>query len=211
MSPHASCFFNLFRFCRPDECSRLWRVDRPVLRSDRQLPPNALPANHRLPHHPGAPAPGASTVLQRDVWDWGAASLHHAVRFKKTLCLFFFFYPFSPPVSISSSTVHLLCFICSPLTHSLRSSQASPTLLSTSKEVTSFLQEVLHPKLAGFKPNRALGLFRTQTDSGIHCLTGFSWQVSLYSDVTVMCSVRQVYLSSLKQQSHWGERCWLVF
>ncbi|XP_074520327.1 thioredoxin domain-containing protein 16 [Halichoeres trimaculatus] len=43
------------------------------------------------------------------------------------------------------------------------SSLASPARLSTSKEVKSFLE----PKLAGFKPNRVLGLFKTQTDAGV--------------------------------------------
>ncbi|XP_034533835.1 thioredoxin domain-containing protein 16 isoform X2 [Notolabrus celidotus] len=51
------------------------------------------------------------------------------------------------------------------------SSQASPTLLSTPQEVTSFLQEVPHPDLTGYKPNRVLGLFKTQTDSGVSLFT----------------------------------------
>ncbi|KAA8579536.1 hypothetical protein FQN60_006629 [Etheostoma spectabile] len=35
---------------------------------------------------------------------------------------------------------------------------ASPVLLSTQEEVTSFLQEVPHPELAGYTPDRVLGL-----------------------------------------------------
>ncbi|KAF1371668.1 hypothetical protein PFLUV_G00270840 [Perca fluviatilis] len=38
---------------------------------------------------------------------------------------------------------------------------ASPVLLSTQEEVTSFLQEVPHPVLAGYTPDRLLGLFET--------------------------------------------------
>uniref|UniRef100_UPI0037E7B100 thioredoxin domain-containing protein 16 n=1 Tax=Semicossyphus pulcher TaxID=241346 RepID=UPI0037E7B100 len=51
------------------------------------------------------------------------------------------------------------------------SHQASPVLLSTQKEVTSFLQEVPHPELAGYKPDRVLGLFQTQTDAGVSLFT----------------------------------------
>lgn len=47
-----------------------------------------------------------------------------------------------------------------------RSQQAAPVLLSTQEEVTSFLQEVAHPELAGYKPDRVLGLFKTQTHAG---------------------------------------------
>ncbi|XP_054479775.1 thioredoxin domain-containing protein 16 [Anoplopoma fimbria] len=47
---------------------------------------------------------------------------------------------------------------------------ASPALLSTQEEVTSFLQ-VPHPKLAGYKPDRVLGLFRTQADAGVRPFT----------------------------------------
>ena len=47
-----------------------------------------------------------------------------------------------------------------------RSRPASPALLSTKEEVMSFLQEVSHPDLAGYKPDRVLGLFKTQSHAG---------------------------------------------
>lgn len=47
-----------------------------------------------------------------------------------------------------------------------RSLQASPVLLSTKEEVTSFLQEVPHPELAGYHPDRVMGLFKTQLHTG---------------------------------------------
>ncbi|XP_049918948.1 thioredoxin domain-containing protein 16 isoform X2 [Epinephelus moara] len=46
----------------------------------------------------------------------------------------------------------------------------SPALLSTQEEVTSFLQ-VPHAELAGYKPGRVLGLFRTQTHTGVPLFT----------------------------------------
>jgi len=49
--------------------------------------------------------------------------------------------------------------------------QASPVLLSTKEEVTSFLQEVPHPELAGYKPDRVLGLFKTQKQAGVSLFT----------------------------------------
>ncbi|XP_060888713.1 thioredoxin domain-containing protein 16 isoform X1 [Labrus mixtus] len=49
------------------------------------------------------------------------------------------------------------------------SSRDSPVLLSTPKEVTSFLQESPHNELAGHKPDRVLGLF--QTDAGASLFT----------------------------------------
>ncbi|XP_041637424.1 thioredoxin domain-containing protein 16 isoform X2 [Cheilinus undulatus] len=49
--------------------------------------------------------------------------------------------------------------------------QASPVRLSTPKEVTSFLQEVPHPELVGYQPERVLGLFETQTDTGVSLFT----------------------------------------
>ncbi|CAJ1087009.1 thioredoxin domain-containing protein 16 isoform X1 [Xyrichtys novacula] len=61
-------------------------------------------------------------------------------------------------------TEALHCFI-------LLSSRASPVLLSTQKEVKSFLQEAPYPELTGFTPNRALGLFRTPTDAGVSLFT----------------------------------------
>ncbi|XP_026218596.1 thioredoxin domain-containing protein 16 isoform X2 [Anabas testudineus] len=51
------------------------------------------------------------------------------------------------------------------------SRSASPVLLSSEEEVTSFLQEVPHPDLAGYKPHRVLGLFKTQTDTGVSMFT----------------------------------------
>ncbi|XP_035484357.2 thioredoxin domain-containing protein 16 isoform X1 [Scophthalmus maximus] len=48
---------------------------------------------------------------------------------------------------------------------------ASPALLSTQEEVTSFLQEVPHPELAGYMPSRVLGLFNTQTHAGVPVFT----------------------------------------
>uniref|UniRef100_A0A4W6DZL2 Thioredoxin domain containing 16 n=1 Tax=Lates calcarifer TaxID=8187 RepID=A0A4W6DZL2_LATCA len=47
----------------------------------------------------------------------------------------------------------------------------SPALLSTQEEVTSFLQEVPHPELAAYKPDRVLGLFKTQTHTGVPVFT----------------------------------------
>lgn len=46
-----------------------------------------------------------------------------------------------------------------------RSQQASPVLLSTQEEVTSFLQEVPQPELTDHKPHRVLGLFQSQTQA----------------------------------------------
>nr|XP_020447657.1 thioredoxin domain-containing protein 16 isoform X2 [Monopterus albus] len=48
---------------------------------------------------------------------------------------------------------------------------ASPVLLSTQEEVTSFLQEVPHPELAGYKLDRVLGLFKAQTHAGVLVFT----------------------------------------
>uniref|UniRef100_A0A1A8JD98 Thioredoxin domain containing 16 n=3 Tax=Nothobranchius kuhntae TaxID=321403 RepID=A0A1A8JD98_NOTKU len=42
----------------------------------------------------------------------------------------------------------------------------SPLLLSTQEEVTSFLQEVPHPELSGYRLDRILGLFRTHPEPG---------------------------------------------
>lgn len=44
---------------------------------------------------------------------------------------------------------------------------ASPVLLSTKEEVTSFLHEAPHPYLIGYTPDRVLGLFRTQSQTGL--------------------------------------------
>lgn len=49
--------------------------------------------------------------------------------------------------------------------------QASPAPLSTEEEVTSFLQEVPHPELAGYKCDRALGLFKTKAHAGVSVFT----------------------------------------
>ncbi|KAK5847690.1 hypothetical protein PBY51_016798 [Eleginops maclovinus] len=49
----------------------------------------------------------------------------------------------------------------------LLSLQASPVLLSTKEEVTSFLQEVPLPALAGYNPDRVMGLFKTQVHTGV--------------------------------------------
>ncbi|KAM9334011.1 thioredoxin domain-containing protein 16 [Symphorus nematophorus] len=51
------------------------------------------------------------------------------------------------------------------------SRHASPALLATQEEVISFLQEVPHPELATYKPDRVLGLFKTQTHSGLSLFT----------------------------------------
>ncbi|XP_029924672.1 thioredoxin domain-containing protein 16 [Myripristis murdjan] len=48
---------------------------------------------------------------------------------------------------------------------------ASPVLLHTEEEVTSFLQEVPLPDVAGYRPDRVLGLFNTHTHSGIPVFT----------------------------------------
>ncbi|XP_017292811.1 thioredoxin domain-containing protein 16 [Kryptolebias marmoratus] len=48
----------------------------------------------------------------------------------------------------------------------MMSRTASPLLLSTQEEVTSFLQEAPPPELAGYRPDRILGLFRTRTETG---------------------------------------------
>ncbi|KAK1876585.1 Thioredoxin domain containing protein 16 [Dissostichus eleginoides] len=53
----------------------------------------------------------------------------------------------------------------------LLSIQASPALLSTKEEVTSFLQEVPHPELAGYHPDRVMGLFKTQLHTGVSLFT----------------------------------------
>ncbi|XP_027147452.1 thioredoxin domain-containing protein 16 isoform X1 [Larimichthys crocea] len=50
----------------------------------------------------------------------------------------------------------------------LMSRPASPALLSTQEEVTSFLQEV---PLPGYKPDRVLGVFETQTHTGVSPFT----------------------------------------
>ncbi|XP_070786853.1 thioredoxin domain-containing protein 16 [Enoplosus armatus] len=51
------------------------------------------------------------------------------------------------------------------------SRSASPVLLSTQEEVTSFLQEVPQPEFEGYKPDRVLGLFKTQTHAGVPLFT----------------------------------------
>nr|XP_019960168.1 PREDICTED: thioredoxin domain-containing protein 16-like [Paralichthys olivaceus] len=51
------------------------------------------------------------------------------------------------------------------------SCSASPALLSTEEEVTSFLQGEPHPELAGYKPDRVLGLFKSQTHAGAPVFT----------------------------------------
>ncbi|XP_037552257.1 thioredoxin domain-containing protein 16 [Nematolebias whitei] len=43
----------------------------------------------------------------------------------------------------------------------------SPLLLSTREEASSFLQEVPHSELVGYRLDRILGLFRTQTEPGL--------------------------------------------
>ncbi|XP_038573258.1 thioredoxin domain-containing protein 16 [Micropterus salmoides] len=48
---------------------------------------------------------------------------------------------------------------------------ASPVLLSTQEEVMSYLQEVSHLELAGYRPARVLGLFKTQTHAGVRVFT----------------------------------------
>ncbi|XP_039998342.1 thioredoxin domain-containing protein 16 [Xiphias gladius] len=48
---------------------------------------------------------------------------------------------------------------------------ASPAWLSTQDEVILFLQEVPHPELAGYKPDRVLGLFKTKTHAGVPVFT----------------------------------------
>ncbi|XP_022602210.1 thioredoxin domain-containing protein 16 [Seriola dumerili] len=48
---------------------------------------------------------------------------------------------------------------------------ASPAPLSTQEDVMSFLQEVPHPELAGCKPDRVLGLFKTGTHAGVPVFT----------------------------------------
>ncbi|XP_062237025.1 thioredoxin domain-containing protein 16 [Platichthys flesus] len=53
----------------------------------------------------------------------------------------------------------------------LLSCSASPTLLTTEEEVASFLQRVPHPELAGYKPNRVLGLFQSPTHAGAPVFT----------------------------------------
>ncbi|XP_036947114.1 thioredoxin domain-containing protein 16 isoform X3 [Acanthopagrus latus] len=53
----------------------------------------------------------------------------------------------------------------------MMSHQAAPVLLSTQEEVTSFLQDVAHTELAGYKPDRVLGLFKTQAHTGVSLFT----------------------------------------
>ncbi|XP_026157574.1 thioredoxin domain-containing protein 16 isoform X2 [Mastacembelus armatus] len=48
---------------------------------------------------------------------------------------------------------------------------AAPVLMSTQEEVTAFLQEVPHRELAGYRPDRALGLFKTPTHAGMPVFT----------------------------------------
>lgn len=66
--------------------------------------------------------------------------------------------------SIQRSHVIIRHVVC--LFFLTRSRPPAPMLLSTQKEVTSFIQEVAHPQLAGYKPDRVLGLFKTQTQAG---------------------------------------------
>ncbi|XP_062270401.1 thioredoxin domain-containing protein 16 [Scomber scombrus] len=47
----------------------------------------------------------------------------------------------------------------------------SPVPLSTLEEVTSFLQEVPYPELAGYNPDKVLGLFKTHTHAGSQVFT----------------------------------------
>ncbi|MEQ2247607.1 hypothetical protein ILYODFUR_011027 [Ilyodon furcidens] len=47
----------------------------------------------------------------------------------------------------------------------------SPVLLSTKEEVSSFLQEVPHPDLASYRPDRVLGLFKTESQTGLSVFT----------------------------------------
>ncbi|XP_023185203.1 thioredoxin domain-containing protein 16 isoform X2 [Xiphophorus maculatus] len=51
------------------------------------------------------------------------------------------------------------------------SRMAFPLLLSTNEEVTSFLQEVPHPDLAGYRPHKVLGLFRTESQTALSVFT----------------------------------------
>ncbi|KAM7375344.1 hypothetical protein PAMA_014445 [Pampus argenteus] len=51
------------------------------------------------------------------------------------------------------------------------SRRGSPERLSTPEDVTSFLQEVPYTALAGYKPDRVLGLFKTHTDAGLSVFT----------------------------------------
>ncbi|XP_008299682.1 thioredoxin domain-containing protein 16 isoform X2 [Stegastes partitus] len=46
-----------------------------------------------------------------------------------------------------------------------------PLLLSTQDDVTSFLQDVSHPELTGYKPDRVVGLFKTHTPTGLQVFT----------------------------------------
>ncbi|KAK2856789.1 hypothetical protein Q5P01_005524 [Channa striata] len=48
---------------------------------------------------------------------------------------------------------------------------ASPALLFTQEEVTSFLQDTTHPELARHKPDKVLGLFETQSEPGVSVFT----------------------------------------
>ncbi|KAM4537639.1 thioredoxin domain-containing protein 16 isoform 1-T2 [Fundulus diaphanus] len=53
----------------------------------------------------------------------------------------------------------------------MMSRMASPVLLSTEEEVTSFLQEAPHPDLANNRPDRILGLIRTASQPGLPVFT----------------------------------------
>ncbi|XP_030602993.1 thioredoxin domain-containing protein 16 isoform X2 [Archocentrus centrarchus] len=53
----------------------------------------------------------------------------------------------------------------------MMSRTASPVLLSSLEEIKSFLQEAPHPELAGYKPDRVVGLFKTQTQTGLAAFT----------------------------------------
>ncbi|XP_034032105.1 thioredoxin domain-containing protein 16 [Thalassophryne amazonica] len=63
---------------------------------------------------------------------------------------------------LGSKALH--CFI-------LLSRLASPALLITQKDVTSFLEDTSFPELARCKPNRVLGLFKTHTHTGVPVFT----------------------------------------
>ncbi|KAM9327633.1 thioredoxin domain-containing protein 16 [Pholidichthys leucotaenia] len=53
----------------------------------------------------------------------------------------------------------------------MMSRAASPLLLSTEEDVTSFLQEVDQPELTAYRPDRVLGLFKAQTDTALPVFT----------------------------------------
>ncbi|KAF3857385.1 hypothetical protein F7725_009244 [Dissostichus mawsoni] len=121
-----------------DECSGLWRVDRPLRCS--KLPP--------IPFQPITAFPCVLLLRPKE-----PAQLYRGM--------------------LGSEALHRFILL---------SIQASPALLSTKEEVTSFLQEVPHPELAGYHPDRVMGLFKTQLHTVNHVMLLCPAGVSLFTE-----------------------------